>query len=768
MFIETINKKIEDGRSISWDCFKELKGCVSNRQELDFYDMISFIQFFQQLYSSSNIEKDKIATFQIKNDIKIDAENMLNREIDMEELKSCIKKLKTGKAPAEDQVLNEFAKSANNEVLTAYLKVFNECLNHGHYPWNTAVVTPIHKKGDIYDPNNYRAIAVGSCIGKLFSSILLERLHKFRAENAPNPSNQLGFCAEARTVDHILTMDTCIQKYAKKHRKKLFSCFIDFKKAFDTVCREALIYKLNLIGVKGKFLEVLSHMYRNSKAKIKLLNRSSEVIDINVGTEQGHPMSPELFKIYLLDLSAKLNGDADKLCLPSLNNNTVSHLLWADDLILLALDERSLQHLLDLLAEFCNEWGLQVNLSKTEVMVFNTTGRILKCSENFVFDGTKLKSSKEYTYLGITLSLTGAYKSAILHLRSKALRGYFSMRKIVDWRYLKRFSLLKLTDMLIKPILMYGCEIWLPYLTGNYMVDIMDSNNSCLHEKTVSMLGTLPFEQMYLQMMKWIFGVNKKTANAAIYGDTGRYPLSIVCSKQLIDYFQRVTATKDNSDILAIVKDAVIERKTLGLDWFTRTESVIKKYKESVDASSKAEVMTSELLGKSVRSKMQDKFVELWNIERRKNRKLEFYNLIKSQYKEEDYLKLTQKHYEQARSIAKIRMSAHPLHIETGRYKGTPRNLRYCKACCTTDEVTATLLSALPFNEMPVETELHALLECTAYNDLRDSTPPSLYEAIKPEVWNLFNNDDLTHKLATFLGKLLNRRQTINSIPSNN
>ena len=69
---------------------------------------------------------------------------------------------------------------------------------------------------------------------------------------------------------------------------------------------------------------------------------------------------------------------------------------------------------------------------------------------------------------------------------------------------------------------------------------------------------------------------------------------------------------------------------------------------------------------------------------------------------------------------------------------------------------------------MPVETELYALLECTAYNDLRDSTPPSLYEAIKPEVWNLFNNDDLTHKLATFLGKLLNRKQTISSIPLNN
>ena len=123
-------------------------------------------------------------------------------------------------------------------------------------------------------------------------------------------------------------------------------------------------------------------------------------------------------------------------------------------------------------------------------------------------------------------------------------------------------------------------------------------------KKTVFMLGTLPFEQVYLQMMKWILGVNMKTVYAAIYGDTSRYPLSIVCSKELIDFFQRVTATKDNSDIVAIVKDAVIEQKTLGLDLFTRTESVIKKYKESVDASSKAEVLTSKLVGKSVRSKI--------------------------------------------------------------------------------------------------------------------------------------------------------------------
>ena len=49
-------------------------------------------------------------------------------------------------------------------------------------------------------------------------------------------------------------------------------------------------------------------MYSNSKAKIKLLGKLSEALEVNVGTEQGHPMSPELFKIFFLDLSDELNN----------------------------------------------------------------------------------------------------------------------------------------------------------------------------------------------------------------------------------------------------------------------------------------------------------------------------------------------------------------------------------------------------------------------------------------------------------------------------
>ena len=76
------------------------------------------------------------------------------------------------------------------------------------YPWTNSTITPILKGGDLYNPDNYRAIALGSCIGKLFSSILLNRITEFRREICPDHPNQLGFCKEAQTSNHILTLKT--------------------------------------------------------------------------------------------------------------------------------------------------------------------------------------------------------------------------------------------------------------------------------------------------------------------------------------------------------------------------------------------------------------------------------------------------------------------------------------------------------------------------------------------------------------------------------
>ena len=87
-------------------------------------------------------------------------------------------------------------------------------------------------------------------------------------------------------------------------------------------------------------------------------------------------MSPELFKIYIKKQSIE---EIEELNVPLLNGFKVSHLLWADDLVFLALYAPTLQRLLDCLHEYAEKWELNVNIGKTNyVMVFNTISRLLK------------------------------------------------------------------------------------------------------------------------------------------------------------------------------------------------------------------------------------------------------------------------------------------------------------------------------------------------------------------------------------------------------
>ena len=170
-------------------------------------------------------------------------------------------------------------------------KLFNSIFTTGCFPeaWRSSTLTPLHKKGSMHEPGNYRGIAIGSSISKLFCSILQNRLSLYVKEKNIIPQNQIGYRAQSRTSDHVLSLKTLIDTYVNRLGKTsyLFTCFVDFKSAFDTISRRYLFYKLLKLGIGGNFLNILQNMYSKVLYLIKLPGGLTDPVTSNIGVKQG-------------------------------------------------------------------------------------------------------------------------------------------------------------------------------------------------------------------------------------------------------------------------------------------------------------------------------------------------------------------------------------------------------------------------------------------------------------------------------------------------
>ena len=216
------------------------------------------------------------------------------------------------------------------------------------------------------------------------------------------------------------------------------------------------------------------NMYDNSSTRIKLIKKLSDSIKINNGVEQGHPLSPELFKIFIRDLSQELNIEGPS---PTLVTTPVSHLLWADDLVLLSLNESHLQDLLNKLHDYCSIWGLEINIKKTKVMIFNKAGRLITPNQPFKLGDLIVEVTKTYCYLGIVFTASGSFKEAISELRKKSLRALYSLKTTINVNQVTYNSCCILFDSLIKPILTYGSQIWFIYTSSSKAMSKCETSN---------------------------------------------------------------------------------------------------------------------------------------------------------------------------------------------------------------------------------------------------------------------------------------------------
>ena len=105
-----------------------------------------------------------------------------------------------------------------------------------------------------------------------------------------------------------------------------------------------------------------------------------------------------------------------------LQNEKLTHLMYADDLIILASSKETLQDKLDCLSKFAEIKELSINTKKSQVMVFNQSGKLLK-KDTFSINGQKLKVVPKYTYLGVDIPSSGTFSTSIGQLTSKAKKA---------------------------------------------------------------------------------------------------------------------------------------------------------------------------------------------------------------------------------------------------------------------------------------------------------------------------------------------------------
>ena len=183
--------------------------------------------------------------------------------------------MKNGKSSGIDNISNEMLKVLVDIHPQIVLKLFNAILQSGNIipEWATGMIVPIFKKGSRSNPANYRGITLGSCLGKLFFAILNERFLKYAFDKNLLSTNQLGFVPGNRTTDAHIIINNLVKKVCHKKNSRIYSCFVDFQKAFDSVPRDILPKKLINLGIHGNFFNIIRILYTMDKACIKLDNQ---------------------------------------------------------------------------------------------------------------------------------------------------------------------------------------------------------------------------------------------------------------------------------------------------------------------------------------------------------------------------------------------------------------------------------------------------------------------------------------------------------------
>ena len=296
--------------------------------------------------------------------------------------------------------------------------------------------------------------------GKVLNRILLQHIQE-KTEQVTS-DRQYGFRPNRGTTDAIFVVRQLMQK-SKERNLNLHYHFIDFKRAFDTIWRQALWRMMARIGVNKTVIEVIKNMYEKSQCTVNVDGKMTDWFEVTVGVRQGCLLSPTLFNLFLefvMDELQDLQNSA------SFNDQLCIDVRYADDTTFIAAIFEKLQLSTNQLQEACNKYGMKINASKCKAITASPIS--ISISNNNV------ETVQDFIFLGSNVPSTSADIKRRISLANIA----FGRLKQNIWsrRDVSIALKIRLYKALILPIAIYGAETWPLTKQDEHKLSVFENN----------------------------------------------------------------------------------------------------------------------------------------------------------------------------------------------------------------------------------------------------------------------------------------------------
>ena len=282
-----------------------------------------------------------------------------------------------------------------------------------------------------------------------------------------------------------------------------------------------------------------------------------------------------------------------------------------------------------------------INTTKTKCITFQNKNKLNK-TKLFTVGNSISSNVCEFTYLGMKINASGSFRSTPKCLGEKANRACFALNNHLKIRDILVVIALKLFDATVLLILTYGAEVWAAFERDTY--ESWD-------------LGLI--EKVHLNFCKHNMGVNRSTTKLFCRAELGRRSIKLVIDLKILQLFKHCLKLSDDK----VVKEALKADK----DLYIKHETIKLFLKYISDIETIFDNDFSQLPKAKQKAKLSEVYQRLWTSKVVRSPKGSAYFLFKKTITYEPYLSLIRYRKHRA-SYTKLRLSDHPLMVETGRH----------------------------------------------------------------------------------------------------